>query len=628
MKLNYSILVFILIAIATFFPDQKKLQAQTDINVYTKKCNYYWRVNLDSAVFFGNRAVEIADKMTTPNDESSKANMFLGVTYYYRGNYDSAYYFVSKGLEIAENIGSEWGQGFGNNMLTIIMRRKGDFESSIEYAKKTIHIREKANDTVNLAGAYNNLATTYDQMGNLKDALENLILSLELRMKINDTIGMIMGHGNIANIYLKMDNIDLAKKHIDKSIALTAEGTLEYADNFLVLGDIMHNNYNKPDSALSLYKIALSIYTEIGIEDGIAVANENIGSTLLDLDKEDEAIYYMRLAKSIYENLHDSAQIAHINMSIGNFFRSVDNYDSSQYYLQQALILARKSNRSKVINESLGELYLLNLQFENLEKSIYYLEQLKNYSDSLKSTEAYDKMALLETKYKTAEKENTIIQLKYEKEKDRRHKAILYGAILFIITLIIAIAIFLYFRRKKELQLNIQKQQLLMSKKKLAEAELEKQKIKEQDMKKDIEHKARQLSSHALHMMQKSKMLHEVKEKIDETIKDVDPKYRQNLRQIARLIDKNLRTEQEWELFKMYFEQVNSSFYTNLKKHNPDLSQTDIRMCSLMKLGLNMKETASVLNVAPNTVKNARYRVKLKLGLTGDESLSEFIETL
>ncbi|NQU35005.1 MAG: hypothetical protein HQ521_17400 [Bacteroidetes bacterium] len=153
-------------------------------------------------------------------------------------------------------------------------------------------------------------------------------------------------------------------------------------------------------------------------------------------------------------------------------------------------------------------------------------------------------------------------------------------------------------------------------------------KLEQIEMKKDIEHKAKQLSSHALHMMQKSKMLQEVKENLEESIKKAKQENKPELRKISRLIDQNLKTEKEWELFKMYFEQVNNNFYSKLKSHNYELSQTDIRMCSLIKLGLNLKETASVLNVAPNTVKNARYRVKQKLGLGSDDSLSEFIEGL
>lgn len=607
------------------------VKAQTnieDINEYTKKCNYYWRVNLDSAIYFGKQAVHIANENNMQNDEASKANMFLGVSFFYQGNYDSAINYITKGLKISESIESIWGQGFGNNMLTILMRKKGDFEKSIEYGNSTIEFRKKTKDTFNLAGAYNNIATSYNAMGDYKSAIEYQSIALNLRIKTNDTIGTIMGHGNIANLYLNMGNVDLAKEHIDKAIELTKDGTLECADNYIILGDIFHTNYNQPDTALALYKIALSIYTEIGIDDGIAVANENIGSTLLDLHNYSNALEHLRLAKDIFIDINDLSQVAHVDMSIGNYYKQTNNYDSATYYLEKALLLSREVNQPKVIRESLGLLYLLNKEQNNLIVSLNFLEQYKNYSDSLSTSEAYEKMALLEAKYKTAEKENTIIQFKYKEAQHEWQQKLLTIIIISIILLVIIIGIAIYVKRKKEIEIAKQKQQLLISQKKLAETEIEKQKIKQVEMANDIEHKARQLSSHALHMMQKSNMLQEVKQNLIESIKNAKPENKPELRNISRLIEQNMKTEKEWELFKMYFEQVNNDFYSKLKNYNSELSQTDIRMCSLTKLGLNLKETASVLNVAPNTVKNARYRVKQKLGLGANDSLSDFIDGL
>lgn len=83
------------------------------------------------------------------------------------------------------------------------------------------------------------------------------------------------------------------------------------------------------------------------------------------------------------------------------------------------LKLGREINQSKVIKESLALLYLLNKEQNKLSKSLNYLEHYKNYSDSLSTNEAYEKMALLEAKYKTAEKENTIIQLKYKEAQSK-----------------------------------------------------------------------------------------------------------------------------------------------------------------------------------------------------------------
>lgn len=66
------------------------------------KMIYYWRVNLDSGLFFGRKAVHFVKENELQNDEAAKAYMFLGVSYFYQGTYDSAINYVGKGLEISE----------------------------------------------------------------------------------------------------------------------------------------------------------------------------------------------------------------------------------------------------------------------------------------------------------------------------------------------------------------------------------------------------------------------------------------------------------------------------------------------------------------------------------------------
>ncbi|WP_299437474.1 helix-turn-helix transcriptional regulator [uncultured Aquimarina sp.] len=68
--------------------------------------------------------------------------------------------------------------------------------------------------------------------------------------------------------------------------------------------------------------------------------------------------------------------------------------------------------------------------------------------------------------------------------------------------------------------------------------------------------------------------------------------------------------------------------YSNLKKLHSELSETEIKYCLLTKLGLSMKETGSILNVSPNTVKNARNRIKKKINVTSEMSLNEYLNTL
>jgi DNA-binding CsgD family transcriptional regulator len=58
---------------------------------------------------------------------------------------------------------------------------------------------------------------------------------------------------------------------------------------------------------------------------------------------------------------------------------------------------------------------------------------------------------------------------------------------------------------------------------------------------------------------------------------------------------------------------------------NDELSPTELRLCTLIKLNLNIKETASVLNIEPTSVKTARHRLRKKLKLDQGQDLAAFI---
>ena len=95
---------------------------------------------------------------------------------------------------------------------------------------------------------------------------------------------------------------------------------------------------------------------------------------------------------------------------------------------------------------------------------------------------------------------------------------------------------------------------------------------------------------------------------------------------IFKLLEHSLSNDSEWEDFKLKFEQLNPDFLESLTKDHPNLSKSDIRLLTLMKLGYSQKETAEILNIEPNSVKKAKSRVRKKLDLPRSEMLSAFID--
>lgn len=86
-----------------------------------------------------------------------------------------------------------------------------------------------------------------------------------------------------------------------------------------------------------------------------------------------------------------------------------------------------------------------------------------------------------------------------------------------------------------------------------------------------------------------------------------------------------LDIEDGWETFNTYFQEIHPYFLKELRSKNDNLTNNEIRHCTYIKLGLTNKEVANMLYIAPKSVEAARYRIKKKLNLSKEDSLSQFI---
>lgn len=60
-------------------------------------------------------------------------------------------------------------------------------------------------------------------------------------------------------------------------------------------------------------------------------------------------------------------------------------------------------------------------------------------------------------------------------------------------------------------------------------------------------------------------------------------------------------------------EQSNQHFQLQLKRRFPELTAYDLRLCTYLKSNLSTKEIATLLNIAPDSVKKAKHRLRKKL---------------
>lgn len=150
--------------------------------------------------------------------------------------------------------------------------------------------------------------------------------------------------------------------------------------------------------------------------------------------------------------------------------------------------------------------------------------------------------------------------------------------------------------------------------------------LKNEKLENEINFKNQELTSSAMHLIQKNQLLATIKNTLKSISKD--EKSKQLNTQLGRLIksiDKDLEGGSEWEQFSDNFDQVHGNFIMRLKERYPDLTPQEIKFAAYIRMNLNTKEIANLLGISVRGVEIGRYRVRKKLGLERKENLGDFL---
>ncbi|MBU2912872.1 MULTISPECIES: 7TM diverse intracellular signaling domain-containing protein [Reichenbachiella] len=139
----------------------------------------------------------------------------------------------------------------------------------------------------------------------------------------------------------------------------------------------------------------------------------------------------------------------------------------------------------------------------------------------------------------------------------------------------------------------------------------------------EIEKKSRTLTSSSVQWLNLTDQLTSLKKKLKKELKETDEKlYKEILKQIEEIEN----FEDQWNSFKLHFENVYRGFFERIEKNYPMLSQNDLKICAFMKMKLSNKEMAQILNVTKKAIEQSKRRMRKKIGLESDCDLLEYLE--
>jgi len=193
----------------------------------------------------------------------------------------------------------------------------------------------------------------------------------------------------------------------------------------------------------------------------------------------------------------------------------------------------------------------------------------------------------------------------------------LYVVLIVVISLIIHLLYRSYYRKQKR----VIKEE---AEKKLRLKELEAQKeimdVNNNQLKLDIENKNRELAISTMSLIKKNEFLSNLK-------MDLKPLKSKNslINKVVKSIDMNIDSQDDWKFFEEAFNNADKDFFKVLKQKHPSLTHNDFKLCAYLRLNLSSKEIAPLFNISTKSVEIKRYRLRKKMNLEREQSLTEYI---
>ena len=396
---------------------------------------------------------------------------------------------------------------------------------------------------------------------------------------------------------------------------------LEKLSRSIVLGNTpMSLSYAK--QALELYKRSPNFKV-----DNLIYFMLNVAENFVIDKSKDSALTYLWQAKSLMTNTTDVLVKKDVYHSLSRAFYYFDVNDSALFYSQRTLQLV---NDVKLLSfhaycliecDSLESaerlLRISSAKISDKQKYSSYMELCKlsckknnnrQLSDDIDSLERYAEKYMLDL-YSQKGKyfEETINQ---GRQLERQENAVMVrnGVILFIIVTVLLLAALVYVYLSKRKTLHAQEVRHIQEH---YEMELESQRKEKEYLERE----------HKLLLESKNKQIALLKNGLFERL-ELAKKIKDAKGQSCHVVI----NDNDWNQLHSLLEGGEEYFVSKLKERYPSLSNDEIQMCMLIRIGLSNEDMANIYCITINSMKRKLYSFKEKMGITDkDQSVRNVI---
>ncbi|WP_420387088.1 tetratricopeptide repeat protein [Roseivirga sp.] len=512
--------------------------------------------------------------------------------FYASSDPDSAFYYAKLAMDRALENGDELNYAIARRTIGEIFYLQGAYDNAISYLTDALKIFDQLDEQGETAQTMLALGAAYQFHDLWEKALQEYHLARNLFQSLNDSSGLAETYGVIGHYYEK-----------------TAHA----------------------DSGFYYQQKALKIYQQLDDSRGLAIIYDNIGSIHEDLGDFEEAYRYFLLSAKYDSICNNLPALVNTLNNIGDTYRKRGVVDESVRYTTMALELADSLHLNYEILSAYHDLAKTYRAHSNAELALTYYDSAYEFSQRLFNSQIAGQIANFQTLYETQEKEQAIIQLESEQRISGQTRNTMIVGSLGLIFFVTLVALQERLRRTKATE--ALKAQKALSDAKIKNIELEQQalqtqlenkRLKEEQFYLELEARSQDLTTKTLHIIQKNRLLKDLREQITALEKESEMKA-DVVNKLSVSIDKGFQFDREWEHFQDSFNQVHDDFSVRIKTDYPELTDSEVRLCALIRMGISSKDISTLLGITPESLRVSRHRLKKKLELPSGQKVQEYL---
>ncbi|MDY8138018.1 tetratricopeptide repeat protein [Aquimarina sp. 2201CG5-10] len=469
-------------------------------------------------------------------------------------------------------------------------------------------------------------------------ALQYYLDAQKIFLELNDTLNLSSNYHNVAVVFRFQKEYRKSVETFKKAIRINEKNGIpkKIGDNYIGIG-ISYKSMNQIDSAYYYYDKANEKFKLAGHENGINTVKLGKAVLLKSQKKYAEALPLLLEYLDYTKKKGMKATTGSTHFNLAGIYNGLQQFSKALFHIDQCIIIAKKELMGQRLAAAYKRKSRIYYMMKQYEPALTYYRKYSKANDSVFSVAKAKEIREIELRHEfSQQKLKDSIQFTEERKvilaqaETQSVKKKLY-LVLFVITLILSLIIGYYgiryfkIRWKKARLAKEELDQLLTLSTQKNEERMRQVQSEIEVLEKEITHKREEVTK----LMAESLQHIQSKERLVDDLKKIASNEEEiSIQSIIADLKSEVLEDSRLTRIKNDLEEINYDFFKRLSAKHPNLTKTDLEICSYLKLSLGRREIARLRFTSLEAVKKSRSRLRKRMNLQEEENLVDYIKSI